>query len=317
MKKLFTSSSLWSCFIALAMMMTAQSAWAEYVKLTALSGTGGTGGEGYASLVDANLETKMGHSFDPSNEDRALAYIVVKAEKAVKPEWYFLVTGGDTGSYPTRNWKTWKIFGGNFESDAEAVRGDRNDPESTGWTLLDYKEDEPLPQANTKEVNLQFDYTGDETFQYFWIEILESVQGGDVWLQMSEWGLGSFGDFQAWKQAEADKGTGIDEAVNYFLVDGAPAGFGGEGVGNLIDGKTNNKWCTGFTNRTDEQADPTANGGWIVFKASRAMAPTYYSMVTGNDTGSSPGRNWKTWRLWYECCRPGRCCPQLRQLGSH
>ena len=39
MKKVFTSSSLWSCLIALVMMMASQSAWAEYVKLTALSKT--------------------------------------------------------------------------------------------------------------------------------------------------------------------------------------------------------------------------------------------------------------------------------------
>ena len=296
MKKLFTSSStLWSCLIALVMMMASQSAWAEYVPLTALSGTGGTGGEGYASLVDAKVDTKMGHSFDPANPDRALAYIVVKAEKAVKPEWYFLVTGGDTGSYPTRNWKTWKIFGGNFASDAEAVRGNLDDPESTGWTLLDYKEDEPLPQANTEAVNLQFDYTGEETFQYFWIEILESVAGSDIWLQMSEWGLGSYGDFEAYLQALKDKGTELDEPVNYFLVAGEPGGFGGEGVANLIDGNTGNKWCTGFTNREE---GATENGAYIIFGASRRMAPTYYSMVTGNDTGNNPGRNWKQWHIY-------------------
>ena len=145
MKRIFTSSStLWSCFIALVMMMASQSAWAEYVKLTALSGTGGTGGEGYPSLVDAKPGTKMGHSFDPSNPDRAEAWIVVKAAKAVVPEWYFLITGGDTGSYPTRNWKKWNIYGGNFASDAEAVRGNVDDPAAGGWTLIDERDGEAL-----------------------------------------------------------------------------------------------------------------------------------------------------------------------------
>ena len=297
MKKLITSSStLWSCLIALVMMLAAQSAWAEYVPLTALSGTGGTGGEGYASLVDTKIDTKMGHSFDPANPDRALAYIIVKAEKAVVPEFYFLVTGGDTGTYPTRNWKTWKIFGGNFESDADAVRGDVDNPEATGWTLIDFKEDEPLPQANTTEVNLDFDYAGSEAFQYFWIEILESVEGSDVWLQMAEWGLGTYGDFQQYLTDLANQGTATDEPVNYYYFSGSPAGFSGEGTANLIDGNPTNKWCTSFTNRTQE--GQTTNGGWIVFKASRAIAPTYYTMVTGNDTGTSPGRNWKKWRIY-------------------
>ena len=296
MKRKFTSSStLWSCLIALVMMMSSQSMWAEYVKLTALSGTGGTGGEGFASLVDTKVDTKMGHSFDPANPDRALAYIIVKAEKAVVPEWYFLVTGGDTGSYTGRNWKTWKIFGGNFASDADAVRGDINDPAASGWTLVDYKEDELLPAADNGVVNLEFDYEGKEAFQYYWIEIIESVQGSDTWLQMAEWGLGSYTDLEQYLKDLASGVTGTDEPVNYYFLSGSPAGFGGEGTANLIDGDTSNKWCTSFTNRED---GATADGAYIVFKASRPMAPTYYSMVTGNDTGNNPGRNWKQWHIY-------------------
>ena len=296
MKKVITSSStLWSSLVALVMMFAAQSAWAEYVPLTALSGTGGTGGEGYASLVDADITTKMGHSFDPANPDRALAYIVVKAEKAVTPEFYFLVTGGDTGTYKDRNWKTWKIFGGNFASDADAVRGDVEDPAATGWTLIDFKEAEPLPEADTTPVELEFDVQ-EGSYQYFWIEILESVNGGDVWLQMAEWGLGTYGEFEKYLKDLAGVGTGTDEPVNYFFFSGSPAGFGGEGTANLIDGNPTNKWCTGFTNRTQE--GQTTDGAWIVFKASRSIAPTYYTMVTGNDTGNNPGRNWKKWRVY-------------------
>ena len=297
MKKVFTSSSLWSCLIALVMMMASQSAWAEYVKLTALSGTGGTGGEGYASLVDANVSTKMGHSFDPNNPERDQAWIVVKAEKAVVPNWYFLVTGTDTGSYTDRNWKSWNIYGGNFESDAEAVRGDIDNPEDGGWTLIDERQGESLPQANTANKNFQFNESdGATAYQYFWIEILESVNGGDVWLQMTEWGLGTYTEFDKYLKDLANQGTATDEPVNYYFLSGAPGGFGGEGTGNLIDGNTGNKWCTGFTNRTQE--GQTTDGGWIVFKASRSIAPTYYTMVTGNDTGTSPGRNWKKWRIY-------------------
>ena len=133
MKKLFTSSALWSCLFALAMMMTSQSAWAEYVKLTALSGSKSlSDGEGCAKLVDAVSTTKWGQSFDPSNPDRANAWVVVKAEKAVVPDWYFLLTGNDTGGDPGRNWKSWNIYGGNFASDAEAVRGSLEDPAAGG-----------------------------------------------------------------------------------------------------------------------------------------------------------------------------------------
>ena len=147
MKKLFTSGTLWSCFVAMAMLMASQSARAEYFKLTAVDGMlsygqSGLGNETYDKLVDADINTKWGGWFDNSlsdedsrpvntNASANKMWIIVKAEKAVVPEFYFLVTGNDTGGNPGRNWASWKIYGGNFESDDQAVR------EGEGWTLID------------------------------------------------------------------------------------------------------------------------------------------------------------------------------------
>ena len=297
MKRNFTSSStLWSCFIALAMMMASQSAWAEYVKLTALSGTGGTGGEGYPSLVDAKEGTKMGHSFDPSNPERAEAWIVVKAEKAVVPDFYFLVTGGDTGSYPTRNWKKWNIYGGNFESDADAVRGSIDNPAAGGWTLIDERDGDPLPQANTASANFQFNEAdGTTAYQYFWIEILESVQGSDVWLQMGEWGLGTYGDFQKYLEDLANQQTGTDEPVVYNIISGDRNDSSGEGLAKLFDGDISTKWGNGFS---PKNYGATSGGAYFIVKTSRAMAPTYYKLVTGNDNASWNNRNWQDWQIY-------------------
>ena len=296
MKKVFTSSALWSGIIALVMMMSSQSAMAEYVKLTALSGTGGTGGEGYPSLVDAKVGTKMGHSFDPSNPERAEAWIVVKAEKAVVPEWYFLVTGGDTGSYPTRNWKKWNIYGGNFESDADAVRGDVNDPSTGGWTLIDERDGETLPQANTASANFQFNEADGETaYQYFWIEILESVQGSDIWLQMGEWGLGTYGDFEKYLDDLANIGTGTDEPVQYTIISGDRNDGSGEGLAMLFDGDISTKWGNGLTAKNYGE---TTNGAHFIVKTSRKMLPIYYKLVTGNDNASWTHRNWNSWQIY-------------------
>ena len=244
MKRFFTSSStLWSCLVAMAMMVTAQSARAEYVKLTALSGTGGTGGEGYASLVDAKVGTKMGHSFDPASTDegKKYAWIVVKAEKAVVPEHYFLVTGGDTGSFPDRNWKSWRIYGANFESDAEAVRGDVNDPAATGWTLIDKQDATPLPGANTASYVLDFSEAPQTAYQYYWIEVLESVKGSDVWLQMSEWGLGTYAEFTKYLDDLANQTTGTDQPVIYNIISGDRMDGSGESLEKLFDGKIDTK----------------------------------------------------------------------------
>ena len=213
MKKVFTSSSLWSCLIALVMMMASQSAWAEYVKLTALSGSKNlSDAEGCAKLVDASTPTKWGQSFDPNSEDagRKYAWVVVKAEKAVIPQWYFLVTGNDTGNENNhgRNWKEWNIYGGNFESDAQAVRGDIDNPEDGGWTLIEEHTGGGLPAESFASLNFRFNASdGTTAYQYFWIEVLESVQGTDTYLQMSEWGLGTYAEYEKYLEDLANQQT--------------------------------------------------------------------------------------------------------------
>ena len=161
-------------------LLSAQNASAEYVRLTALSGTGGTGGEGYAKLVDGDKFTKMGHSFDPAKPESSEAWIIMKAKKAVVPTNYFLVTGNDTGNNPGRNWKTWNIYAANFASDEEATV-------DADWTLIDQRVDEPLPAANAQGVDFKFNKAdGTTEYLYYYIRITESVQGTDVWLQMEE-----------------------------------------------------------------------------------------------------------------------------------
>ena len=99
MKKVITSSrTLWFGLLTMVMMLASQSALAEYVPLTALSGIDAWsgGGEDHKSLVDANVGTKWGCWFDPSlsdaeswptNTDNSsnICYIIIKAEKAVVP----------------------------------------------------------------------------------------------------------------------------------------------------------------------------------------------------------------------------------------
>ena len=302
MKKVITSSrTLWFGLLTMVMMLASQSALAEYVPLTALSGIDAWsgGGEDHKSLVDANVGTKWGCWFDPSlsdaeswptNTDNSsnICYIIIKAEKAVVPEYYFLVTGNDTGGNPGRNWATWKIYGGNFASDDLAVRN------GEGWTLIDDKEDEPLPAANTKEITLDFSEPTTTAFQYFWIEIEKTVENADVYQQMSEWGLGSYGDFQKYLKDLADAGTGIDEPVRLNVLEGTKM-TGSENLPLLFDGDVTTKWGNGLTNRNEGE---TANGAYFIVKASRSMLPTYYALTTANDTQQYSGRNWKQWQIY-------------------
>ena len=73
--------------------------------------------------------------------------------------------------------------------------------------------------------------------------------------------------------------------TTYEAIDGA-AGFANESFYNLVDGNDQSKWCS------------NAGDYWIVFRADEPIVPTYYRLVTGNDTGGNPDRNWKSWKVY-------------------
>ena len=289
MKKLFTSSgTLWSCLIALVMMMAAQSALAQYVPLTALAGTGGTGGEGYPKLVDmldgrdGRAHSKWGQGFNSDNGD--IAWIIVKASKAVVPDWYFLVIGNDTGNDPNgdRNWDTYNIYAANFDSDDDATY------DSESWVLVDERESANLIRQNYGVDNRTFNKSDGKAYRYFMIVITKCV-ATSTYMQMEEWGLGSHDDFQYYL---ANPETDVDEPVKYTAVEGSYSGS----LAKLFDGQSNTKWEGGFTNRADE--NDLTKGAYFIMKASRSICPTYYCLRTGGDTRSYKGRNWKQWRIY-------------------
>ncbi len=311
MKKLFTSSgTLWSCLIALVMMMAAQSASAQYVPLTALAGQNAYNGgdEHHEKLVDGKdglsgrSGTKWGTWYDPTgfNPDWPLeyeAYIIVKASSAVVPDWYFLVTGNDSNG--ERNWKSWKIYGGNFESDDLAVRDVEN---YTGWTLIDEHNEEAgqLPMANFGIGEFQFNKSDGKTpYRYFWIEITDCVAGGEVYLQMEEWGLGLHSDFENYLKnptlIPVIPTTGTDKPMEEVAVTGSRNDLSGEGLAKLFDNNINTKWGTGLTAKP---FGSTEGGCYAIFETSRPLAPTFYKLVTGTDNASWKHRNWHSWQIY-------------------
>ncbi len=65
---------------------------------------------------------------------------------------------------------------------------------------------------------------------------------------------------------------------------------GGEGAPALIDGNASTKWGNGHTNGT--------NSDYLIFKTSKAINPSTYTLTVANDTPSSTGRQWVTWRIY-------------------
>ena len=249
-------------------LLGAQSANAS-VGLTALEGTGGTGGEGYAKLVDGQISTKWCQKMDEGNP-----YVVFKADEAIVPVNYYLVTGNDTGSYPGRNWTEWQIFGANFASDEEAT-GD-----ASAWVLIDEKTKVAMPPFNQAAADFTFSTNPSEAYKYFKIVVKEIASLDETTMQMSEFSFGS-----------SSENGGIIYTPLYCLEQDRLNDD--EGPGMVFDGQTTTKWgCHQFEGGDYYGYD------WLVFKTSRPIQPTYYIYTTANDNASYTGRNWKTWKIY-------------------
>ena len=236
---------------------------AQEISLTALSGTDGFSGESFDKLVDGKPETKwcVG-SFKE-------AYIVFKASEAIVPTNYYLITGGDTGKFPDRNWKNWSIYAANFSDDAEATR------ESSEWVLIDKKEkaNDWLPAANTSPADFTFSENPTTAYTHFKIEVEEIAAIEESAMQMGEFSFGSSADSR------------IISYTPLATIEGHDL-TGGEGASRLIDNVTTTKWGSGTI--------PT----WLIFKTSVGLKPTYYRLITGNDNANNHGRNWKDWEIY-------------------
>lgn len=83
--------------------------------ITAIDGTNTTKAEGYANLFDGNSKTKW--CVNSSNRVvthpslKSIWFVDFKTAFACTAKSYTLITGDDTGSYPTRNPKKWRLLG--------------------------------------------------------------------------------------------------------------------------------------------------------------------------------------------------------------
>jgi hypothetical protein len=266
-------------------------------------------------------------------------YVIFRVKAAFKPFFYKLVTGNDTANNTGRNWKTWNVYGGNFDSFSAAA-----DSSAAGWTLLDERVDiseEYLPMKNFYPATFDFNQGVNEDYLYYMVKVIAPHNGTQQ--QMSEMYLCTQEEFEAIRQPlvdelaefaarldalaveseyEASKATfaelyeelkttadavrltkvynelvALREALQdsaefvaggYRCLDGNTAWGDNENWTKLVDGKVDTKWGGGMPE----------GGSYVIFKAYQAKAFNQYMLVTGNDTKNSPGRNWKTWKIY-------------------
>ena len=309
-------NKLLTLFAAAMMLFGVQS-----VNAVTLQVVDGTSGGSIARLVDGDNGSKWEGGFGSGQ------YVILKnaANLPVIPSNYTIVTGNDNASYNGRGWKAWKIYGANFAYDAAASR------ESDYWVLLDEKSNitqDIVPDVNSTPFDFDFSAPITQGYVYFKIEITE-LQGAN-YMQMCEFILNNctvddlvvdlLKDFDltgvdadlatAYNAASAAYDAAGEDAAaaeaalstmatlrlkinamnnGMFIALDWAAGNWGDGPGsNLVDKKENTKWGGNFQG-TDPQ--------YVIFRG-KPMQPFFYKLVTGNDTATNTGRNWKTWKVF-------------------
>jgi len=166
---------------------------------SAIDGTATWGDGHWTQLFDGKdgregrAGTKWGAHFA---SDDAKQYVIFRVKAAFKPFFYKLVTGGDTKTYKGRNWKTWNVYGGNFDTLADATY------DLSKWTKLDARVDiteEYLPFENNYPASFNFNQYPEglpETYYYYMVEIVDSYTRSQG-TQMNEMALCTQEEFEA------------------------------------------------------------------------------------------------------------------------
>ena len=301
---------------------------ANAITLTVVSGDKNdpNNNEGCQKLVDGNFGTKWGDGISEGQSK----YVVLKANVAITPASYGLVTGNDTGGSPGRNWNVWKVYAGNFASDADAAR------DAEGWVLIDQRADvagtDQLPAADS-QATPPFVLTETVTGSYLYYKIeIEACKDLNTYMQMGEFYFDSYkvdlsafaNDITAANNFDYKKADdALLEAEYESLLAQLNAAEDADTVDalltkistlkNFIDTQAekqfyalsgNNTWGDGgWSNFVDGNYDTKWGGGlgsgmWIVFRVRGGVQPYVYRLVTGADTKSYWDRNWSTWTVY-------------------
>lgn len=151
--------------------------------ITVLGGQQGSGvgsESDFGKLFDGNKSTKWcsfknwagSYADRISSQSNVKDQIIWKTASSVVLAYYILNTGGDTGSYPGRNWKSWTIYGANFASDSEATIN------ATGWNEIQKVENDNVLQAANNADCLYAILDNKTPYQYYRL-VIEDIKSTD------------------------------------------------------------------------------------------------------------------------------------------
>ena len=311
---------LFSWFASVLMLLCVQSANAG-IKITCVGGSDFGEGEGCQKLFDGKKGTKWG-SWDGWNGDTPTA--VFKTLVPIAPASYELVIADDTNKNKGRNWKSWKIYGGNFADDDAAL-------DAEDWELLDEKTDQQLTTDQYAVVSLDLSNPDGKFYTYFKIEVKALAGSWDDYCQMAGFQFTSYTVDKSVPQEYVDFDlTGAEEDlvpfykeklaalqaasegqdVEKFLTLYEETTFVKEEISTLRDGgfvalQSSESWDDYPASKLVDKDEDTKWGGdfsdgkaqYIVFRTP-AQQPYFYKLVTGNNTEDHADRNWKTWKVY-------------------
>ncbi len=249
----------------------------------------------------------------------------------------YAITTHDDGSYPNRAPKTWTLEGSNDKTNWTLVDMVTNDPiqnqnyttftfndhfnfnaytylrftmltmKGTGWTQIgefavtdvadadvDAFRAEKKTVFQSKLTNLQGEVAGfntalgeDDPWTLEYVSILGGLN--EVLNSTTDFNYGGFGKASNLVSGR-DQFTG-----DVYAFDGSTANCWGDGHwSQLIDGNTSTKWGGNFSG-SEGSAEHVQ---YVIFRLKEPIQPYFYKLVTGNDTKTNTGRNWKDWQVY-------------------
>lgn len=269
-----------------------------------------------SDIFDGCFQTTDDGSNKYGHNDGIPFSITWKMVDEVSLSAYTIYTANDTANYPDRNPKTWKISGSE---------------DGKTWTVIDTVENGELPAENYTSKTFYLDNAVE--YRYYQWEVTAS-EGGSF--QISELllytsadisetppvkppvGVGEFdgtlpvmGLSGAGKEAEPLTGEDaiawmndhkfLNDAANFLSAYVSVKCWGDvEGPDKLVDGEYNPTFALSDmeTNSGGKLGCAIPEGAYIVLKTEKAIAPTGYVLVTGNDTATYVDRNPVQWVLY-------------------
>ena len=288
----------------------------QYVDRSYITGPSGWDKHPVSDIFDGCFETTDDGSNKYGHNGGVPFEVTWKMVKSVSLSAYTIYTANDTATYPDRNPESWSIYGSE---------------DGKEWVLLDKVEEAGLPAENYTAKTFKMDNTTE--YRYYKWEV-HATKGGSF--QISELLLYTsaeiseippvvppigVGEFEGTLPAQGLASTGkeaepmigedaiawmndhkfLNENANFLSAYISVSCWGdNEGPDRLVDGDFNPVFTLEDmeSNSGGKVGCGTPDGAYVVLQTEKAIAPTGYVLVTGNDTATYPDRNPIQWVLY-------------------